>query len=171
MSEHMAKVATTNALLKIPMKLDRKHIVWCTYADPEMAHLGATYDDLVASGTHFKTYRFPFDKVDRALAENETNGWIYIYAKKLTGKILGADIVGAHAGEMISQLAVAMKNGVTLRNIADTIFPYPAWMQGVRRGADQWYIQNQSESMTRWIKRLFRYNGTVPDFSNPDRIV
>ena len=57
------------------------------------------------------------------------------------------------------EYAVAMKNGVTLRNIADTIHPYPSWSLGARRAADQWYIKNQSEASVRWMKRIFGYKG------------
>jgi len=171
MAEHMAKVATTNALLKFPMKIDRKHVPWVTYTDPELAHVGATEKELREQGTKFETYRFPYSKVDRALTESEGEGLIKIFAKKWNGKILGAGIVGTNAGEMISEYAVAMKNGVTLRNLADTIHPYPTYALGARRAADQWYIKNQSEWQVKMIKKLFGYRGEVPDFSDPDRIV
>jgi len=171
MSEHMAKVAVTNALLKFPMKIDSDHVPWVTFSEPELAHVGATRKELDEKGVNYHTYKFPFTKVDRAVADGETEGWIYIYAKKWNGKILGADVLGAHAGEMISQYALAMKNGVTLRNFADTIHPYPTYALGARRAADQWYIQNQSAGVVKWIKRIFRYRGEIPDYSDPNRIV
>ncbi|MEO1023340.1 MAG: FAD-dependent oxidoreductase [Bacteroidota bacterium] len=171
MSEHMAKVATTHALMKLPMKIDDKHVPWATFTEPELAHVGATEQQLRDAGQSFTVYRFPYSKIDRAITEGEPVGMIKIFAKKLTGKILGASVVGAHAGEMISEYAVAMKNGVTLRNIADTIHPYPSWGLGARRAADQWYIKNQSEGTVKWIKRVFGYRGEIPDYSDPDRIV
>lgn len=171
MSEHMAKVATSRALLKIPMKMDLKHITWATFTSPEVAHVGATEKELKDSGTKFETYRFPYSKIDRAITEGETTGLIKIYAKKFSGKILGASVVGAHAGEFISEYAVAMKNGVSLRNIADTMHPYPSWGLGARRAADQWYIRNQSAGTVKWIQRIFGYKGEIPDYSDPDRVV
>ncbi len=171
MSEHTAKVAVTTALLKIPMKVDNDHVPWCTYTDPELAHVGATEDQLKERGEEFETYRFPFSKIDRAVTESEGEGLIKIFAKKWNGKILGAGVVGTNAGEMISEYAVAMKNGISLRNLADTIHPYPTYALGARRAADQWYIKNQSEWQVKLIKKLFGYRGEVPDFSNPDRIV
>ena len=96
---------------------------------------------------------------------------IKIFGKKFSGKILGASVVGAHAGEFISEYAVAMKNGVSLRNIADTIHPYPSWGLGARRAADQWYIRNQSAGTVKWIKRIFGYKGEIPDYSDEDRVV
>ncbi len=171
MSEHMAKVATTNALIKIPMKIDKKHVPWVTFTEPELGHVGATEEQLKEAGEKFEVYKFPFSKIDRAITDGQTTGMIKVYAKKWSGKILGASVLGAHAGEMISQYALAMKNGVSLRDFADTIHPYPSYGLGARRAADQWYIKNQSTSLVKWIKRIFRYRGEIPDYSDPNRIV
>ncbi len=171
MSEHTAKVATTSALLKLPMKIDEKNVPWVTFTEPELAHVGKTEAQLEQQGTNFETYRFPYSKIDRALTESEATGLIKIYANKLSGKIYGASVVGAHAGEFISEYALAMKNGISMRGIADTIHPYPSWALGARRAADQWYIKNQSEWSVRLIKKVFGYKGEIPDFSDPDRIV
>lgn len=171
MSEHMAKVAVSNALLKVPMKIDSRHVPWCTFTDPEMAHVGASQKQLDEKGVKYEVYRFPYSKIDRAITDEATEGWIHIYAKKFSGKILGADVCGVHAGEIIGYYALAMRNGLSLKNIADTIFPYPGYALGARRAADQWYIKNQSTTLVKWIKRIFGYRGQVPDLSDPDRIV
>lgn len=171
MCEHMAKIATTNALLKVPMKIDQKHVPWATFTDPELAHVGASEKELAKKGVSFETYRFPFSKIDRAITDGQTTGLIKVYAKRWNGKILGASVLGAHAGEMISQYALAMKNGVTLRKFADTIHPYPSYGLGARRAADQWYIKNQSEAVVKWIQRIFRYKGEIPDYSDRNRIM
>ena len=171
MSEHMAKVAVSNALLKFPMKIDHKHVPWVTYTEPEMAHVGASQKQLDENGVKYETYKFPYKMIDRAISDEKTIGWIYVYAKKLNGKILGADVLGAHAGELISQYALAMKNGITLRNMADTIYPYPSYGLGARRAADQWYVKSQSTGVVKWIKRIFGYRGPLPDLSDPDKIV
>ncbi|MEX0647505.1 MAG: NAD(P)/FAD-dependent oxidoreductase [Balneolaceae bacterium] len=171
MSEHMAKIAVSNALLKIPMKIDHKHVPWCTYTDPEMAHVGATRKQLDQEGTSYEVYKFPYDMIDRAITDDATDGWIWIYAKKWSGKILGADVFGAHAGEMISQYGLAMKNGITLKNMSDTIYPYPSYGLGARRAADQWYIKNQNRNLVKWIRRVFGFRGPLPDVSDPDRII
>ncbi|SMO66788.1 dihydrolipoyl dehydrogenase family protein [Gracilimonas mengyeensis] len=172
MSEHMAKIAATKAILKfIPMKIEDDMLSWVTYTEPELAHVGKTEQQLKEAGEKFEVYRFPYSKIDRAVTEGETTGLVKIFAKKLSGKILGASVVGAHAGEFISEYAVAIKNGVSMRGIADTIHPYPSWGLGARRAADQWYIKNQSEWSVKLIKTLFGYRGEVPDFSDPDRVV
>jgi pyruvate/2-oxoglutarate dehydrogenase complex dihydrolipoamide dehydrogenase (E3) component len=171
MSEHMAKVAVSNSLLKFPMKIDRKHVPWCTYTDPELAHVGFSRKKLEEENVRFEVYKFPFDKIDRAITDDATTGWIYVYAKKWSGKILGADVLGAHGGEIISQFALAMKNGISLKQMADTIYPYPSYALGARRAADQWYVKNQNRTLVKWIRRFFRYRGPLPDLSDPDRIV
>ena len=171
MSEHMAKVATSNALLKMPMKMDHDHVPWSTYTDPELANVGATEEQLIERGTSYEVYRFPYDKVDRAITDGATDGMIKVFAKKFSGKILGATIYGKQAGDLISEYALAMKHSITLRNIADTIHPYPTYGFAVRRAADQWYVKNQSEWLTKLIKGVFGYNGTIPDLSDKDRIV
>ena len=171
MSEYMAKVASSNAILKVPMKIDKDHVPWSTYTDPELAGIGATEKQLKESGTSYETYRFPYDKVDRAITEGDTDGMIKIFAKKWNGKIIGATIYGKQAGDLISEYALAMKHGITLRNIADTIHPYPTYGLGVRRAADQWYVKNQSEWMSKLVKKVFGYQGEIPDLSDKDRIV
>lgn len=171
MSEHMAKVAVTNALLKIPKKIDRKHVPWSTYTDPELAHVGATEDELLENNISYKTYRFPYDKIDRAITDGATKGLIKVFAKEWNGKILGATICGKQAGDLIGEYAMAMRNGVTLRNISDTIHPYPSYGLGVRRAADQWYVQSQATWMVKLVKWVFGYRGTVPDLSDENRIL
>jgi pyruvate/2-oxoglutarate dehydrogenase complex dihydrolipoamide dehydrogenase (E3) component len=169
MSEHMAKVAATNALLKIPIKVDTHHVPWVTYTDPELAHVGATEAGLNEEGTDYEVHRFPYDRLDRALCEGERTGLVKVYATRWRGKILGATILGARAGELICEYAVAMKHGVTLRNLADTVHPYPSYGLGARRAADQWYASMRSPKVADWIKSIFDYKGEVPDLdSNGD---
>ena len=170
MSEHMAKTAVTNAILKLPQKIDTTHVPWVTFTDPELGHVGATEADLNERGVDFQTYRFPYTKVDRAVTDGETTGLIKVFAKSWNGKILGASVLGAHAGELISEYAVAMKNGVTLRHLSDTIHPYPSYGLAARRAADQWYAQKQSTTVTKILQTVFGYEGPVIE-PDPDRIV
>ena len=171
MSEHMAKVAMSNAVLKVPSKIDRAHVPWCTFADPEVAQLGATEAELKEQGAKYEVYRFPYSKLDRAITENETVGQIKVFATKWRGTILGASVLGDRAGELVSLYAVAMRNGVSLRQIADTVHPYPTYGLGARRAADQWYARKQVPLVIRAVQRLFGYRGLTPQPIDPDRIV
>ena len=133
-------------------------------------HVGARERDLKEKGIKYRVYRFPYTKIDRAITDGETTGWIKVFAKPFNGKILGATILGAAAGDMIGEFALAMRNGVTLRQISDTIHPYPTYGLGVRRAADQWYAQKQSPALIRLLQFIFRYRGLVIE-PDPDRIV
>lgn len=170
MSEHMAKVAVTNALLKVPQKIDEEGVPWVTYTAPELAHVGATEVQLQEDGARYETYRFPLERLDRAVSEGKAQGEVRVYATKWTGKILGADVLAPRAGELIGTLAVAMKAGVSLAKVSDTIFPYPTFGQGVRRAADQWYAEKQYPWLVQGIQKVFGYSGEVIE-PDPGRIV
>ena len=170
-AEHMAKKAVSTALLKFPFKIEPDTIIWSTYTDPELAHVGLTTKQLKEREITYKTYKFPFEKIDRASAESSTNGLIKVYAKEMNGKIYGVDIVGTAAGEMINEFALAIKNKVSLRKMADTLHAYPTYMLGNRRAADQWYIQKQSRTFVNILMKIFGYRGQLPDTSDPSRIV
>ena len=166
MSEHMSKIAVTNMLAKFPMKIDARHVPWVTFTEPEVAHVGASAVDLEESGESFVTYRFPYAKIDRAVTDGHPEGLIKVYGKKRSGKILGVDIVGAAAGELLGEFSLAMKNGVTLRNMSDTIHAYPTYSLGARRAADQWYVKNHSTLIAKLLKAVFRYRGPVLEFED-----
>lgn len=170
MAEHMAKVAVSNALLKAPLRVDHRHVIWCTYTEPELAHVGTTEAELKERGTRYQVYRFPFARLDRAITDSQTTGLVKVLARKWTGKILGVSILGANAGEMIGEYAVAMRNGVTLPKIADTIHPYPTYVLGNRRAADQWYVRKLSPRLVQWLQRLFGYRGRVPSREDLERL-
>ena len=171
MAEHMSKVAVTNALLHLPLSIDTRGVVWCTYTDPELAHVGMSEEDLQRRRRDFGVYRFPYSKIDRAITDGRTTGMIKVLARKLNGRIYGAAILGANAGELIGEYSLAVRNGITLRQIADTIHPYPTYGLGNRRAADQWYARKQSRAVIRWLQRIFGYRGRLPDTFDPERIV
>ena len=123
--------------------------------------------------------------VDRAILDREVEGFVKVHLKKGTDTILGATIVAAHAGDMISEITLAMvanaavpgwkkklrlARGVGLATIGNTIHPYPTYGLAVRRAADQWYVQKQSPGLTRFIKAIFRYRGPVNEFG-PETII
>lgn len=93
MGEHMSKVAITNAILRWPKKLDEKRVIWSTFTDPEFAHLGESEADLKRRQVKYSTYRFPFEKLDRAITETETTGEVKVFADR-SGRILGTSILG-----------------------------------------------------------------------------
>ena len=158
MGEHMSKVAITNAILRWPKKLDEKHVVWSTFTDPELAHLGESEADLQRRQARYLRYRSPFEKLDRAVTETETAGEVKVFTDP-SGKILGASILGAHAGEMIAEYALAMRNAIRLSRIADTIHPYPTYMLGNRRAADLFVARQLDSPLLGLLGKIFGYRG------------
>ena len=157
-AEHMSKVAVTNAILRWPRSLDEKHIVWCTYTHPELARLGESEADVRKRGSQCSVFRLPFSKLDRAITEGETAGEVKVITDR-SGRILGASIVGVNAGEMISEYALAMRNGLRIAQIADTIHPYPTYLLGNRLTADQWYTRQLDSPLLGLLARVFGYRG------------
>ena len=160
MAEHTAKVAVMNAILHFPSSVDGGRIPWCTFTDPELAHVGLGEEELRNRGESFRVYRFPFSKLDRAVTDSEPTGMVKVCASK-RGKILGASILGANAGEMIAEYALAMKVNAGLNKVSATIHPYPTYALGNRRAADVYANNVLTPSRVTWIKRLFRLRGST----------
>ena len=160
MSEHTAKVAVTNAIFHVPASIDVRHVPWATYTSPELAHVGAGPADLDRAGTAYQTFRFPYSKLDRAVVEGEATGEIRIHATRW-GRILGADVLGARAGDVVGEIAVAMRAGVSLNALSSTVHPYPSYGLGVRRAADQWIVGLRTERVVRAVRWIFGYRGPV----------
>ncbi|MGE3801492.1 MAG: NAD(P)/FAD-dependent oxidoreductase [Candidatus Kapaibacterium sp.] len=170
-AENMAKTAITRILLKIPSTWERSLIPAITYTDPEVAQIGMRTADLKKRGKSFNTIRFPYSNVDRARIEGGEDGLILIHYLPLTGKILGAHIVGSHAGELIHEIALAMRNSLSLREISNTLHAYPSWSQGVRRAADQIYVQTGSAGALKMLGKVFGYRGEVSKIIGTDEVV
>lgn len=109
---------------------------WATYTDPEIAHVGLYERDAQERGLELDTYVKKFKQVDRAIAEGEEEGFVKIHTLRGTDKILGATIVARHAGEMISEISVAMAAGMGLGRLAFVIHPYPTQAEAIRHCGD-----------------------------------
>ncbi|MBD0265995.1 MAG: dihydrolipoyl dehydrogenase [Tolypothrix sp. Co-bin9] len=139
-----ARIVIQNALFSI-LGLGRKKLSslimpWCTYTDPEVAHVGMYPEEAEAKGIEVDTFCVPLNDVDRAIVDGETEGFTKLYVKKRTDKLLGATIVARHAGEMISEVTLAITNNLGLSAIAKTIHPYPTQAEAIRKAADKYSI-------------------------------
>lgn len=130
-----ARIAVQNALFWGRKRLSALNMPWCTYTDPEIAHVGLYEADAHARGIATDTYKVDLGEVDRAIADGETEGFVKVLVKKGTDRILGATIVAAHAGDLISEICVAMAAKIGLKTIADIIHPYPTQSEAIRRVA------------------------------------
>ncbi|MBW4475496.1 MAG: mercuric reductase [Tolypothrix brevis GSE-NOS-MK-07-07A] len=139
-----ARIVIQNALFSIlgvgRKKLSSLIMPWCTYTDPEVAHVGMYPQEAEEKGIEIDTFSVAFKDVDRAIVDGETEGFTKLYVKKGTDKILGATIVARHAGEMISEVTLAITNNLGLNAIAKTIHPYPTQAESIRKAADKYSI-------------------------------
>ncbi len=155
MADYSARAVIQNALFPGHKNYSSYVVPWSTYTDPEVAHTGATLDELESSGAAFDTYTQEFEDNDRAKLEGHTQGYVRVYTSKGKDDILGATIVGEHAGDLISQLTQAIVHGVGLGGIKDVIHPYPTRADSIRRLGD---IYNRTKltprvagAMNKWL--------------------
>ncbi|MBD2502069.1 mercuric reductase [Anabaena azotica] len=117
-------------------KLSSLVMPWVTYTDPEIAHVGMYEHQAKELGIDVETIKIPFSSVDRAIADAQEEGFLKIHHKKGSDKILGATIVAAHAGEMISEVTTAIVNNIGLSKLSSVIHPYPTQAEAIKKAAD-----------------------------------
>lgn len=149
-SDATARIAIKNALFLGRVKASSLVIPWCTYTDPEVAHVGMYEKDAKDKGIDLQTIIVPMAEVDRALLDGEEAGFLKVHLKKGTDKILGATLVARHAGEMISEITLAMVSGAGLKAVSRTIHPYPTQAEVIRKAGDAYYMKR----FTPWVKKL-----------------
>lgn len=153
-AEYMAKTALRNALVPGWSTVDYDTVPWVTYTDPEVAHVGLSQAEAEARGG--TTYTYEFDDLDRAIVDGETDGFVKISADS-KGRVLGATILGAHAGELLMPLVLAKQHGLTLSNLADTIWPYPTMVEGVKRAANEYQRARLDGTGGRVLKKVISW--------------
>jgi pyruvate/2-oxoglutarate dehydrogenase complex dihydrolipoamide dehydrogenase (E3) component len=135
-----ARIVVQNALFAAgPLgrrRLSSLTMSWCTFTDPEVAHAGLSADEARKRGIDVETFTQPLATVDRALTDAATDGFARIHTRRGTGTIVGATIVGPRAGELISELSVAMAAGMRLGALAQAIHPYPTYADAIRKCGD-----------------------------------
>ena len=152
MADFMARMVIRNALFLGRDKASALLIPWATYTDPEVAHVGLYPSDLEERGIPFATFTREMADVDRAVLEGDTRGFVKIHVKKGGDEILGATVVSEHAGDLISEISVAMRAGMGLGTLASVIHPYPTTAEAVRQTGDAY---NRTR-LTPFVKALFR---------------
>jgi pyruvate/2-oxoglutarate dehydrogenase complex dihydrolipoamide dehydrogenase (E3) component len=150
-----AKIAVQNALFSLGpfgrKKVSALVMPWCTYTAPELAHVGLSEQDARARGVAIDTYRVPLAENNRAVIDGEEAGLVKIHVKRGTDRILGATIVAPHAGELITQLTLAIQHGIGLGAFTGVIYPYPTRGEAIKRAAGAF----TRTRLTPAVKRLF----------------
>ena len=161
-ADAMAQIVIQNALFPHPFGLgyastDSLIIPWCTYTEPEIAHVGLYEQDAISKGLNVDTFTFKLDEVDRAILDGEDDGFARVHVKKGTDTIVGATIVAANAGDMISEFTLAMKAGVGLSTITGTIHPYPTQAEVIKKVANAWRKTTFTEGKKNLLSKLFHW--------------
>ncbi len=145
-------------LFRLPISQNRQIIPWSTYTDPELSHVGMSEEEARKQGGSVQTLRWPYAENDRAQAEHKTDGLIKLVVGK-KGKILGASIAGANAGEMINFWALAISQSMTVKDIAGYIPPYPTMTEIGKRAAITYYAEATRKPFVRWLIGFLRKFG------------
>jgi pyruvate/2-oxoglutarate dehydrogenase complex dihydrolipoamide dehydrogenase (E3) component len=156
-ADALARVALQNALFLGRKKASALVIPWCTYTDPEVAHVGLSAEEAEARGDAVVTLTVPMSSVDRAILESETEGFGRIHVDAKTGKLLGGTIVGSHAGENIGELALAMTQGLTVGALANTVLPYPTQGEVLKRLGDAWNRRRLTPRAKNFLTRFLAW--------------
>ena len=150
MADALARIVIRNALFFGRAKASKLVVPHCTYTDPELAQVGLTAADAARQQIAIDTLTVPFESVDRAIVDGERRGLLKIHLKRGSDQIVGATLVARHAGEMLSELTLAIEAGVGLKTLSRTIHPYPTQAEAIKKAADQY----QRTRLSPRVKRL-----------------
>lgn len=150
MASYHAGIVIKNCLFHLPSKVNYKAVPWVTFTDPEVAHVGLTYQDIPSTS---KTLYWPYKDSDRAQAERETEGLIKVSTTP-KGHILGVSIIGANAGELILPWGLAIEKNLKIRALADAIVPYPTLSEINKKVAGSFYTPLLFSPFTRKLVRF-----------------
>jgi len=156
-AEASARLVVRNALFLGRKRLSALTIPWCTYTDPEIAHVGLYVREAREKAIPVKTFTILMHDVDRAVTDGEENGFVKIHVRDGTDRILGATVVASHAGEMINGLSLAIEAGIGLRALAKVIHTYPTQAGAIKMAADAYSRTLMTPALKslsrRWLAR------------------
>jgi len=153
---HQAWYATVNALFGDfkKFRVDNRVIPWCTFTDPEVARVGLNEAEAEEQEIEYEVTRFEMAELDRAIAEEEDHGWIKVLTPPGKDRILGATIVGPHAGDLLAEYVLAMKHGIGMNKILATIHVYPTLAEANKMTAGQWKNAHKPEKLLAWVAKF-----------------
>jgi pyruvate/2-oxoglutarate dehydrogenase complex dihydrolipoamide dehydrogenase (E3) component len=146
------RIVTANALFRGRQRLSAQAVPWCTFTDPEIAHVGMYVTEARHKNIPVKNFTVLMHEVDRAIADSEEDGFVKLYVREGTSKILGATVVARHAGDLINEISLAMSAGLNLHDLARANQPYPTQSQAIKMAAEA-CTQSRSSAIGTWLKR------------------
>jgi pyruvate/2-oxoglutarate dehydrogenase complex dihydrolipoamide dehydrogenase (E3) component len=153
MAGYHAGIVIRNALFRLPAKVNHGAVPWVTYTDPELAWVGLSEADARAEYDDIRVLRFPFDENDRAIAERTTDGLVKVITSK-KGIVVGAGIVGRHAGELIQSWILPISRAMHIKHVAGLIIPYPTLGEASKRAAGAYFTPSLFGDRVKMIVRL-----------------
>jgi len=156
-ASHQAWYAAVNALFGgwRSFRADYSVIPWATFTDPEVARVGLNEAEARASNTPYEVSRYGIEDLDRAIADGAAHGMVKVLTVPGRDRILGATIVGEHAGDLLVEFIAAMKHGIGLKRILGTIHIYPTLAEANKYAAGAW---RRAHAPQAWLRRLERYH-------------
>jgi pyruvate/2-oxoglutarate dehydrogenase complex dihydrolipoamide dehydrogenase (E3) component len=152
-----ARIVIQNALFLGRRRLSALTVPWCTYTDPEIAHVGLYVREARDRNIPVRTFTIPMHDVDRAVADGEEAGFVKIHVKERTDRILGATVVARHAGDMINEITLAMVAGIGLTTLARVIHAYPTQAEAVKKAADAYMRTRLTPTIQALLRRWFAW--------------
>jgi len=161
-ADAMAQIVIQNALFPHPIGLgyanaDALIMPWCTYTEPELAHVGLYEGDARKRGLDVETYTYALNEVDRAILDGTEDGFVRLHVQTRSDRILGASIVAPHAGEMIAEIGALMQAGGGVKTLLATIHPYPTHAEAIKKAGVLWRKAHFSERQKRMLARWFQW--------------
>jgi len=156
---HQAWYAAVNALFgewKL-FKADYSVIPWATFIDPEVARVGLNEQEAKEKNIPYEVTKYGIDDLDRAIADSEAHGFVKVLTVPGKDKILGVTIVGAHAGDLLTEFVLAMKHGLGLNKILGTIHTYPTMSEANKYAAGEWKRAHAPQRLLAWVKKYHDY--------------
>jgi pyruvate/2-oxoglutarate dehydrogenase complex dihydrolipoamide dehydrogenase (E3) component len=156
---HQAWYAAVNALFgewKL-FKADYSVIPWATFIDPEVARVGLNEQEAKEKNIAYEVTKYGIDDLDRAIADSEAHGFVKVLTVPGKDTILGVTIVGAHAGDLLTEFVLAMKHGLGLNKILGTIHTYPTMSEANKYAAGEWKRAHAPQRLLAWVKKYHDY--------------
>jgi pyruvate/2-oxoglutarate dehydrogenase complex dihydrolipoamide dehydrogenase (E3) component len=136
---------------------DYRVLPWVTFTEPEVAHVGHNELSATEAGIDYEVVRYDLSHLDRALAEGANRGFVKLLVQPGKDRLLGATIVATQAGELIPELALAMKHGLGLNKILGTIHAYPTFAEANKYAAGEWKKAHKPERLLAWLGRYHEW--------------
>ncbi len=155
-ASHQAWYAAVNALFD-PFKkfrADYRVIPWATFVDPEVARVGLNELEAKEKKVPYEVTTYALDDLDRAIADGEAHGFVKVLTEPGKDRILGATIVGEHAGDLLAEFVLAMKHGIGLNKILGTIHTYPTMAEANKAVAGNWKRAHAPQRLLAWVERF-----------------